>query len=115
MLSPNAEFSLDAVAPPDRESASDSSTGRDRDGNGPAPAILHIFVNRLKYGAAQGVRPTMTGSEIAALAHVPAELAVIRRGAGQNAVPVGVDEVLAIKQAEHFMVTRKVVEGGHAD
>jgi hypothetical protein len=110
----NTSISNVAFAALQHDAASHHSAGTGSDRGGPPPSALHIFVNRLKYGAAQGVRPTMTGRQIAALARVPAELAVVRRGSGSDAEPVGIDETLSIHQAEHFMVTRCVVEGGHA-
>jgi hypothetical protein len=74
---------------------------------------LHIFVNRRKFDEDQGVKPQMTGAEIASLVDVPAENAVIRRGNGHNAQEIGVNETISIDQAEHFLVTRKTVEGGY--
>ena len=71
---------------------------------------LHIFVNRRKFEEGDGVKPEMTGAQIAALVDVPAENAVIRREPGNE--EIGVHEVVHVKNGEHFLVTRKVVEGG---
>src|SRR5688572_20291890 len=74
---------------------------------------IHVFVNRRKFEESDGVLPEMTGRQIADLVGVPADVAVIRRGNNANAPEVGIDEVLKLKNAEHFLVTRKVVEGGY--
>jgi len=73
---------------------------------------LHIFVNRRKFEEGDGVRPEMTGAQIAALVGVPADNAVVREESPEKR-EVGVNEVVHIKNGEHFLVTRKVVEGGH--
>lgn len=74
---------------------------------------LHIFVNRRKFGEDDGVRKEMRGREIAQLVGVPADAAVVRRGNSGNAPEItDLEQVLEIKNAEHFLVTRKVVEGG---
>ena len=76
-------------------------------------AGLHIFVNRRKFDAGDGVKLRMTGGEIAALVGVPKDNAVIRRESGPDKVEIGVDETVEIKSGEHFLATRKVVEGGY--
>jgi hypothetical protein len=73
---------------------------------------LHIFVNRRKFEEGDGVRPEMTGAEIAALVGVPADNAVIREESPQKR-EIAVQEKVHIKNGEHFLVTRKIVEGGH--
>ena len=72
---------------------------------------FHIFVNRRKFE--DGIAKEMTGRQIAALVSVPADVAVVRRGNSGNAPEVGLDDVLKVKNGEHFLVTRKVVEGGY--
>jgi hypothetical protein len=52
----------------------------------------------------------MTGAQIAALVGVPADNAVVRLETGSE-IPVSED--IAIKSGMHFLVTRKIVEGGH--
>jgi hypothetical protein len=74
---------------------------------------LHIFVNRRKFEEGDGVRPEMTGAQIAALVGVPAENAVVRSDSGPDKREIGTSEVVPIKNGDHFLVTRKVVEGGH--
>jgi Multiubiquitin len=73
---------------------------------------LHIFVNRRKFEEGDGVRPEMTGAEIAALVGVPADNAVIREESPEKR-EIAVDQKVHIKNGEHFLVTRKKVEGGH--
>lgn len=73
---------------------------------------LHIFVNRRKFGVEEGVQPEMTGRQIAGLVGVPADVAIVRRGNTADSPEIGLDDVIHIKLAEHFLVTRKVVEGG---
>lgn len=55
----------------------------------------------------------MTGAEIAALVGVPPASAVVRVDSGPDKREIGVNEVVHIKNGEHFLVTRKVVEGGY--
>ena len=74
---------------------------------------LHIFVNRRKFEAGDGVKPTMTGAEIAALVQVPRDNAVVRLDSGPDQREIGMDETIQVKNGEHFLVTRRVVEGGH--
>lgn len=73
---------------------------------------LHIFVNRRKFEEGDGVLPEMTGAQIAALVGVPADNAVVREES-PNKLEIGINEVVHIKNGEHFLVTRKIVEGGH--
>lgn len=74
---------------------------------------LHIFVNRRKFEEGDGVLPEMTGAQIAALVDVPADNAVVRIETGADPREVGVGETIRIKNGMHFLVTRRVVEGGH--
>jgi len=74
---------------------------------------LHIFVNRRKFEEGDGVREQMTGGEIADLVQVPRDNAVVRRDSGPNKDPIGIDQTIHVKSGEHFLVTRRVVEGGH--
>lgn len=73
---------------------------------------LHIFVNRRKFGESDGVKAIMTRAEVAALVGVPASVAVVRRGNDAGAPIIATDDPFEIHQAEHFLVTREVVEGG---
>lgn len=75
---------------------------------------LHIFVNRKKFERGDGVKERMTGAEIAALVKVPAENAVVRRDNGPNhGEVIGSTQTVDIKNGDHFLVTRKIVEGGY--
>jgi Multiubiquitin len=82
-------------------------------GDAAVETMLHIFVNRRKFGTEQGVQEIMTGREIAALVEVPADNAVVRRESGPDQREIGIDESVTIKTGEHFLVTRRTVEGGH--
>lgn len=73
---------------------------------------LHIFVNRRRFDEGDGVKPSMKGKEIAALVEVPADNAVIRFDSGPDKREIGVEESVDIKNGQHFLVTRKTVEGG---
>jgi len=77
------------------------------------PEELHIFVNRRRFGRNDGVKDHMTGAEIAALVGVPAENAVIRIDEGREKPEIGIDESIKVKNGQHFLVTRKHVEGGY--
>ncbi len=74
---------------------------------------LHIFVNRRKFEEGDGVRAQMTGGEIADLVQVPRDNAVVRRDTGPDKAEIGIDQLIRVKNGEHFLVTRRVVEGGH--
>jgi hypothetical protein len=73
---------------------------------------LHIFVNRQKFFGDAGVKLKMTGAEIAALVGVPTEKAVVRLEKGKEHDEIAVTDTVAIKNGQHFIVTRRVVEGG---
>jgi hypothetical protein len=81
--------------------------------NKDAATTLHIFVNRRKFETGDGVRERMTGAQIAALVEVPADNAVVRLDSGPDKREIGISETIDIKNGEHFLVTRRVVEGGH--
>jgi len=74
---------------------------------------LHIFVNRRKFEEGDGVSAQMTGAQIAALVEVPADNAVIRRESGAEKAEVAANETVQVKNGDHFLVTRKIVEGGY--
>ena len=75
-------------------------------------ANLHIFVNRRKFERSDGVKERMTPAEIAKLVDVPADNAVVRFDSGPNKGQEVTQEV-DIQNGEHFLVTRRVVEGGN--
>ena len=76
---------------------------------------LVIFVNsKKKTSEEDGVTNPMSVDAIARLAGLTGDTAVVRRREGEGG-PVG-DPLLgevAIKNGEHFVVTRKNVEGGY--
>jgi hypothetical protein len=74
---------------------------------------LHIFVNRRKFERGDGVQDRMTGAQIAALVNVPADNAVVRRDSGNDRSEIGISQAIDIKNGDHFLVTRKMVEGGY--
>ncbi len=77
---------------------------------------LHIFVNRRKFDAGNGVEEEMTGAQIAALVEVPAENAVVRWDSGPDkGEEIPVTETVKIENGDQFLVTRRVVEGGDGD
>lgn len=73
---------------------------------------LHIFVNRRKFTESDGVTPQMTGGQIAALVGVPAENAVIVREGRPGGGDIAASETVTLHNGEHFLVTRKHVDGG---
>ena len=74
---------------------------------------LHIFVNRRKFERGDGVQEQMTGAQIAALVSVPADNAVVRRDSGNDRSEIGINQPVDVKNGDHFLVTRKAVEGGY--
>jgi Multiubiquitin len=75
---------------------------------------LHIFVNRRKFEEGDGVTPRMTGAQIAALVGVPPENAVVRFDTGPDkGGEIGIGQTVDVKNGDHFLVTRVVVEGGY--
>jgi hypothetical protein len=73
---------------------------------------LFIFVNRRRFTTEDGVKPRMTGAEIAALVGLPADQAVVRQLHGTEQKPVEPNETVDIHRADQFVVTRRIVEGG---
>src|SRR3954463_11281601 len=73
------------------------------------PPKLHIFVNKKKFD--EGITLKMTVDAIAALVGLTATNAVVREQTGDKAGPPLTGEV-DIHEGEHFVVTRKHVEGG---
>lgn len=79
--------------------------------NGPKENF-HIFINRRKFEREEGISEQMTGRQVAELVGVPADVGVVRRGNSGNSPEVAMDDPMSIRVGEHFLVTRKVVEGG---
>ena len=73
---------------------------------------LVIFVNRKRKTEADGVKPEMTVDEIAALVGLTAATATVQREHDGKAGPP-LSGTVHIHNDEHFLVTRKTVEGGH--
>ncbi len=73
---------------------------------------LIIYVNRRKFDEGDGVKPRMTGGGIALLVDVPPGNAVVRLDRRDEKREIGEKEEVEIKHDDHFLVTRRVVEGG---
>ena len=73
---------------------------------------LIIYVNRRKFDEGDGVKPRMTGGDIALLVDVPPGNAVVRLDRRDEKREIGEKEEVEIKHDDHFLVTRRVVEGG---
>jgi hypothetical protein len=76
---------------------------------------LVIFVNGKKRTSEEdGVTNPMSVDAIARLAGLTGDTAVVRRRQGEDG-PVGepLTGEVEIKNGDHFVVTRKTVEGGH--
>jgi hypothetical protein len=72
---------------------------------------LHIFVNSRRFDKAHGVKLDMTVADIANLAKISPEVAVVRRYHGKHySEPMHGD--IEIVSGDHFVVTRKKVDGG---
>ena len=74
---------------------------------------IHIYVNRRKFEKGDGVLPEMTGKQIAALIGVPPDNAVVRLETRHGPEEIPIDKKTEIKDGFSFLVTRKIVEGGH--
>ena len=73
---------------------------------------LIIYVNRRKFDEGDGVKPRMTGGDIALLVDVPPGNAVVRLERRGEKREIDEKEEVEIKHDDHFLVTRRVVEGG---
>lgn len=75
---------------------------------------LHIFVNRRKFENPPDARVAseMDGAEIAALVDIPAQNAVVRRGNDGSGPDVPIAQKVSVKNGDHFVATRKHVDGG---
>lgn len=78
---------------------------------------LHIFVNRQPFNNPpdRRVNSKMTGGEIAVLVDVAPDNAIVRRGKDGTGGEVGVNETVSVEFGDHFVVTRKHVDGGFID
>ena len=73
---------------------------------------LMIYVNRRKFDEGDGVKPRMTGGDIALLVDMPPSNAVVRLDRDDEKREIGEKDEVEIKHDDHFLVTRRVVEGG---
>lgn len=74
---------------------------------------LHIFVNRMRFGADKGVKNPMSVNEIAGLVGLTSETAIVRRlshGCDDASEPLHGEQ--HIKAGDQFIVTRRHVNGG---
>jgi hypothetical protein len=71
---------------------------------------LHIFVNRKRFD--DGIQHKMTVDQIAHLVGLTADTAIVRQERDGKAGPP-LEGVIEIHNGEHFLVTRKHVQGGH--
>jgi hypothetical protein len=75
---------------------------------------LHIFVNRKKFETGDGVKPEMTGAEIASLVKAPPDNSIVRYATGPHKDDeIGAQQPIQVKVGDHFTVTRRTVDGGH--
>lgn len=75
---------------------------------------LEIFVNRKKKTEADGITETMSVDAIAALVGQTAESATVQIEQGESGKAGDpLSGSVQIKNGEHFLVTRKNVNGGH--
>jgi hypothetical protein len=82
-------------------------------GNEQKKEKLVIFVNGKKKTEEDGVTDPMSVDAIARLAGLTADTAIVRRRRGEDG-PVGepLTGEVTIKNGDHFVVTRRHVEGG---
>ena len=73
---------------------------------------LIIYVNRRKFDEGDGVKPQMTGGDVALLVDVPPGNAVVRLERDGEKREIEEKEEVEIKHDDQFLVTRRVVEGG---
>ncbi len=74
---------------------------------------LFIFVNRRRFEEGDGVQAEMNGGKIAALVEVPPDNAVVRLESAPEPREIGINETIKISAGMQFLVTRRLVEGGH--
>jgi hypothetical protein len=77
--------------------------------------LLTIIVNKKKFNSTQGVKPEMTGLEIAALVYDKPQNTTVSRLEGEHdekEIPVGLAEKIKIHECEKFKVIRNDVNAG---
>lgn len=75
---------------------------------------LSIIVNKLPFTEANGVKPRMTGVEIATLVEDKPRNTRVEKITPHGVVPVGLDEAIDIKNRDEFKVIRCDVNAGYA-
>ncbi|SDU45744.1 hypothetical protein [Stappia sp. ES.058] len=74
---------------------------------------LEITINRRRFDRDGGVAPTMTADDLATLAGIPAQNAIVERETGPRTYEaLARDSSLPMRSGLHFLVTRKFVMGG---
>lgn len=73
---------------------------------------LAIIVNKQTFTEADGVKPEMTGREIASLVSPNPNQTEVTRVKGKERIKVGLDEKIKIHDCEEFCVIRTNVKGG---
>jgi hypothetical protein len=73
---------------------------------------LSIIVNKQTFGEADGVKPEMTGLEIAKLVSSQPDKTEVTRVKGKERIPVGLNEKVEVFNCEEFCVIRTNVVGG---
>lgn len=76
-------------------------------------AILAIKVNKLRFTEKDGVKPKMTGREIAALVEPDPDQTKVERLTPQGPLPVGLKEEVPIANGDEFKVIRCNVNAGY--
>jgi hypothetical protein len=79
-------------------------------GNDKEKDKLHIFINKIKFDEEKGVKPKMTGGELADLVSVPRDNAKISRQRDNQEFTV--EQTIDIHMADHFEIIRKRVQAG---
>jgi hypothetical protein len=72
---------------------------------------LHIFINKIKFDESQGVKSQMTGGELADLVSVPRDNAQITRLRDHREFTV--EDIIDIRDGDHFEIIRKIVPAGY--
>lgn len=75
---------------------------------------LRIIVNKLPFTEANGVKPRMSGLEIAALVEDNPRKTRVEKITNHGTIPVGLDETIDIKNRDEFKVIRGDVNAGYA-
>lgn len=77
-----------------------------------APARDRFFINHRPF---QITEPELTGAELAALLGVPADNAVVEAERGGDLATVELDERVALRPGDSFLVTRQFIMGGSSE